>query len=299
MPLYRAYGLVLDSELELPELPVTTSAAAILTIRLGKVVFDAPETSRVICRPVSVGEMNLFYRGVGTALVQDGSRITLNPWEGADGLAVRLFLLQQVLSIVLLQRGLVVLHSSSVIIDGKAISFVGRAGQGKSTMAATLSAMGYPALSDDVLAIEAGPDRGFMAQPGLTHLKLSEEAVAITGDKFIAGQTIRDRSNKKLCLMRGAGPVSPAPLGAIFLLTTGEGVEIQQAPPARGVIELIRQSYGAEVLPHVGRAASHFRQCADIARNVPIYVLSRQRDLSLVQAIAEKVIECVRRPLPS
>jgi hypothetical protein len=292
--LYRAYGLTVESDLELPELPASSSGSTALTILERRVDFEAPDTSKVICRATGKGELVVYSKGVGTALVRNGSEILIQPGAGVDPLTLRLFLLQQVMAMALWQRGLLVLHAGAVVIDGKAAAFVGASGQGKSTLVAALGRLGCPVLCDDVLAIEMGSG-ALMAQVGLTHLKLTEQARENVGVGTDA-QTIPDRSNKKLCAMDGKA-TEAAPLGAIFLLATGERVELLKVATARAVIELVRQSYGAELLPHLGKAGNHFEQCAEIARTIPMYVLSRPRDFSLLPKIAEEVIQRVRQPL--
>lgn len=297
MPLYRAYGLTLDSELELPELCATDSGPAALTIRLGRIEYEGPHRGKVICRPVSDRAVLVVFEPIGVALVKDGKEITLTPSEKAAPLAVRLFLLQQVMAMALWQRDYLLLHAGAVVLDEKAVVFMGGSGQGKSTMVAAMNALGCPALCDDVLAIEMKRN-GPMAQVGLTHLKLSEAARELAGVGLGEAQLIPDRSEKRLYALK-SNAVEAAPLRAIFLLVSGERIEFQEAPPARALIELVRQSYGAELVAPLGKAARHFEQCAEIARTVPIFVLSRPRDLSSLRAVARQVIERVRQSLPS
>jgi hypothetical protein len=56
------------------------------------------------------------------------------------------------------RRGGVILHASSVVVDGRAIVFLGHSGAGKSTMAEIASAFGADVLSDDrtIVTVEHG-----------------------------------------------------------------------------------------------------------------------------------------------
>ncbi|MCB7137061.1 hypothetical protein [Cellulosimicrobium marinum] len=56
-------------------------------------------------------------------------------------------------SLVLYLRGTSVLHASAVSHDGRTVAFMGRSGQGKSTMAALLCAAGAELVTDDVLPV--------------------------------------------------------------------------------------------------------------------------------------------------
>jgi hypothetical protein len=85
-------------------------------------------------------------------------------------------LLDQALPMVLGLRGIPTLHASTVITPRGVCGFVGPAGVGKSTLAASFAAAGYPALSDDCLAIKE--ERGFFAIPAYPGLRLWTDSSA-------------------------------------------------------------------------------------------------------------------------
>ena len=90
--------------------------------------------------------------------IRAGSEIRHAP-EIPEGI-LRAFLLGRCTGIVLIQRGLLTLHGSSVLHDGKAIAFVGASSWGKSTTAAALCTRGYRFGSDDMVAIASGSTSG-------------------------------------------------------------------------------------------------------------------------------------------
>lgn len=295
MPVYHAYGLQLDSDLELPELLPSDSKTSTFRLFHGKVEFQPPNTDRVIARPLSEEETVVYFKGVGAALIHKNGTIVLDAAEGADALTLRLFVLQQVLGVALLQRGYFVLHAAAAVVNGMAVAFCGSSGQGKSTMTAALSRLECPVLTDDVLAVDMSSSGPPMALPGLLQLKLTEATRAEIGSEIVAVQTIRDRAAKKLCAIRGVPIREAVPLHSIYLLETGTSFEIRPTSPARSAIELVRQTYGADLLPHIGRSISHFEQCASLARAISISVLSRPRDLGLLDEIGRGVMARVRR----
>jgi hypothetical protein len=63
------------------------------------------------------------------------------------------YLLGPVLGLLLRLRGVMCLHASAVAIEDRGVAFVGSAGAGKSTTAAAFSKLGYPVLSDDIVAL--------------------------------------------------------------------------------------------------------------------------------------------------
>ena len=92
---------------------------------------------------------------------------------------MRHLLLDQVMPLVL-SRDRLVLHASAVATPAGAAAFIGFTGAGKSTLAASLSAAGFPILSDDCLVIERD-GRGFLARPFYPGARLWPDSVHAVG----------------------------------------------------------------------------------------------------------------------
>lgn len=61
--------------------------------------------------------------------MEQGKRIVVSPIPGADERKVRLFILGTCMAVIMMQRGILPLHGSAVVIDGWAYAFVGHSGQ--------------------------------------------------------------------------------------------------------------------------------------------------------------------------
>jgi hypothetical protein len=292
VPPLTIYGLVIDSELDFPQLHPASSRTPEISLRIGKVDFEPRNSrqSRVRYKPLSSREVIVHYDGVGTALVQNGASITLQPAHDADPLCLLLFVLQQVLGVLLLQRGFLVLHASAAAIRGRAIAFAGPSGQGKSTLAAALTEYaGAQIITDDVLAIDfSNPDLP-LALPGLAQLKLDEPTRAQICPRANAEQRIADGSSKALCEVEAVRADHAVPLAAIYLLETAPTLSFTPVPKARAAIELVRHTYGSRLLDAINLSARHFQQTADLVRGVPVVTLACPRDLSLLPKIAERI----------
>ena len=72
---------------------------------------------------------------------------------------------------VLRLRGELVLHTSAVAWDGRAVTFTGQSGMGKTTMAAVACAGGAAIVTDDVLRVDRDGD-GSKVYTGTVHLRL-------------------------------------------------------------------------------------------------------------------------------
>jgi hypothetical protein len=207
---YKAFGLTISSEVELPGM-VSGSGDELnpsdpdVKITLGKV-----DPSRVSGAQVeganylvSEGEVYLWWDDIGKVWISKGELVTVEPiadLEGSDELNLIPFLLGPVMALLLHQRGFLVLHgsavkvslvsqgsavtrSSSIFSQDKstvngfpgAVAFLGHRGNGKSTTAIHLYVEGYPLVADDILAIKF-EDGKPVVYPGYPHVRLSDEA---------------------------------------------------------------------------------------------------------------------------
>ena len=112
--IYRAYGLTIESELELPEL-IEDNGVPEVSVRFG----TAPEMPDAnIGRNQRVratkDELLLMVEDVATYYVEGGNRIIVEPIATGDEAAIRLFLLGSAFGALLQQRGYYVLHGSAV-----------------------------------------------------------------------------------------------------------------------------------------------------------------------------------------
>ncbi len=85
------------------------------------------------------------------------------------------YLLGPILGFVLRTHGVVTLHASAVVIDGRAVALAGAARAGKSTTAAAFALRGFPVLTDDIVAlVSEGED--FLVQADCPVLRLWPES---------------------------------------------------------------------------------------------------------------------------
>ena len=111
----------------------------------------------------------VLIKDIGIFRIIEGKLIT---WKKANNNVTEddliTFLLGSVLSICLIQRGLLVLHANALEKDGKSIICLGESGSGKSTLACILMQQGWNLLADDLVAIN---DQDFVL-PGVSRIKL-------------------------------------------------------------------------------------------------------------------------------
>jgi hypothetical protein len=292
---YLAYGLTVHSALPLPEL-VPGEAEADVIVRLEKVAYSLPEPVDGRSHFWMIDEgIYLFYEEAGTFLVRGGREILIDPVPGVEERVLRLFILGPALGVLLHQRGLLVLHASAVSVNGAVVAFLGGPGWGKSTTAASMYARGHGIVADDITAVEVAKDHPLVF-PGFPQLKLWPEAVTALGEDPEMLYPLHPRLEKRgRRITEGFSP-NPLPLRCIYVLAEGQIPEIESLQPQETLVELIRHSYGTQLLKFSG-ASTHFLQCADLAKKVAIRRLKRPRSLSGLFDLVRTVEEDLARDL--
>ncbi len=167
-------------------------------------------------------------------------------------------------------RGAWVFHAGAVILGGRAWGLLGSKGAGKSTTALTLSGLGHPVLSDDVLIVEDGQ---VLAGPRFTDLRHDAPGAEDLG---VVGLRRRWR------LPLPAAPWS-APLGGWFVLDWGDEFSSASVPaPERFGALIDAYSFADEPIePRALLALSGH----------PMLRVTRPRDLDQLDAFGDYLAE--------
>ncbi|HEX3717562.1 MAG TPA: hypothetical protein VH595_06310 [Verrucomicrobiae bacterium] len=284
-----AYGLAIQSEIQLPEAPATTAPPQVI-IRFGKVEKPrgAADAERVYA--IDREEFRVFWRGVGTFVIRSGREVIIEPEPDCEEAIMRLYVLGPALGILLHQRGLLVLHASVVSIDGCVIGFLGEKGWGKSTMAAALNARGHALVTDDILAVTPYAYGPPMAQPGLPHFKLWPEAVVASfgGDP---NNLVRIHSKVEKRIREADSDVGwePAPLRRLYVLDRGPTLESIPMTQSMALMALVRHSYLSRFMRLLDGTKENFLQCSRLVQSASIHRLQRPSDLNVLGEVVRLV----------
>jgi hypothetical protein len=284
---YCAYGLGIGSELPLPEL-VAAQASADVTIRFGERTSSLEGANPCgYSFQADTNEIHLWWEGIGRFRIRAGREIIIELEKGIDDALLRTLVLGPALAVLLHQWGVLILHGSAVVLDGTAIGFLGQSGAGKSTMAATLHARGYPVLADDVIAIRkvAGTP---LVLPAYPQLNLWPDSAASLGEDLSRVSRLHSRIEKRAIPAAAGFPRNPLPLYCLYVLEKGPRCGIEPLRPQEAFVELLRHSYGQRLL-NAGGAPSHFEQCASLVRTTRIRRLTVCRALSRLDLLAQLV----------
>ncbi len=137
-----------------------------------------------------------------------------------------------------------VLHSSTIDIEGAGVGFVGHNGAGKSTTTSYFLKKGYPLVADDVSSLEFIDDIP-VVYPGIPRIKLWPETLELWDNKLQCFH-LHSQSTKRSCVVENFHD-EPTHLKHIYVIERGEKTEIKDISPQERLIELIRNSYCANI----------------------------------------------------
>lgn len=288
---YAAYGFTLSTELALPELlDATVGGPADVVFRLGAVDPTLPKD--VAGNPDAWATRDtamMRFDKSATFLVRNGREIIIDRHPGTPDETVRLLLLGPVLGALLAQRGFLVLHGSSAVIDGQAIAIVADKGTGKSTLAAAFHAAGHGIATDDLVAVDVDAPGGPMVYPGFPQLKLYPEAAAQINDRPNELPRVSPELEKRSCRATTDFPRARLPLRRVYSLADGTHEAIHLLPPQSAFFELVKHTFVLSMVRATGQEAAHFRQAIALARSIPINKLERRRLLSVLPSVVQLV----------
>jgi energy-coupling factor transporter ATP-binding protein EcfA2 len=294
---YRAFGLVLASRRELPELPEVDPGAAvdveILDGPLGPPDLDSGGEG---VGHREAADRSLYHkRGVGVFAVEAGRRIVIDEVADVDPRAVRLGILGPAMAMVLEQRGLLLLHGSGTAIDGRAALFVGPNSCGKSSLAAALCGLGHPLLTDDLAAIDTRGSAPAVI-PAFPYMKLWPHDRE-RSPRFTSCTPVHPDVDKLGFRLAEATPDQPVPLARIYLLQPGDSIELGDLGRQSAFRSLLGRLYAVRFGDRFLRDLDPARllaQGSQVLRRASMRVLTRPPQDAPPERLADVVLADMR-----
>jgi hypothetical protein len=248
----------------------------------------------------------LFYSdGARFAVERKGREVWADWPEGYTLEDAATYLVGPVLGFVLRLRGVTPLHASAIAVENQAIALVGMPGAGKSTTAAAFARLGFPVLSDDVVALEDGRD-GFLVAPGYPRVNLWPDSVRTLFGSEDALPHITPTWPKHYLPLNQNGcrfQSEQLPLGGIYLLGEREpGLtepRIEDVPAVEAVMTLVANTYVNYLLDrHMRR--QEFDLLSRLVTSVPVRRVRPAADPRAVFDLCEAIAkDAGSRMMPS
>lgn len=219
-------------------------------------------------------------------VVREGDTILYHVRKPLPEGALQSYLFGVLMSTLLRQRGMLVLHACSVARDGNAVAFVGESGWGKSTLAEYFCQRGYTLLSDDVLAIDASGDARPQVIPGYPQIRLRTEAGRHLRPDFDDLPRVNAKQAKRFTTPT-AFPEAPVPLRQVYLLdpTYAEATRREPVEKRGALLRLVHHTRATNLVKAPAFQSQLFQQCEQVVRHVPVHRLHRARDLDRLDEI--------------
>ena len=261
---YRAFGLTIRSEIDLPELaPADPAGAEADDVHIFRGAIDAaPDGARRLDSASQVSETDVWLEmEAGRYRASGGRTIVVDQAPRASARDTRLYLLGTMMGAILHQRGILPLHANAIALDDHAIALAGASGAGKSTLAACFQARGRRVLSDDVCAVTFDADGQAQVAPGLARIKLWGDTLVALGRDRAGLDPIADDMDK-FSLPIGRASDTPAPMKRLYILNPGgdPAVTLARLVGPEAVNAVLSNIYRWPLATAMGRAARQFEQ---------------------------------------
>lgn len=258
--LFTAFGLIIESEIELPEL-ITAKGQAKAAIVWGQVP-DQLKTpvEKTPWFEVEAGKFLLTVEGIAKYYVENGNLIVIEPHKDANLEDVRVFLLNTALAALLKQKGYLVVHGAAAVVKGKAVAFVGPSGAGKTSIALNLLDRGYKLLTDEICAIKIQNGKPVIF-PSMPQLNVWRDTLLAEGKDVNSCRPIRQGLAKYAVPIENQFAEEAMELSSIVLLThhNQETILCEAVKGGEKLKRLVMNSYFAET---VVDKTQHFKTCA-------------------------------------
>lgn len=294
---YEVYGLIVQSEVEFPEVLLADPTNTIdVTIQYG----EMPDV--VYAKKAEGYESYLVFPRyswfhvpeVGDYYIENGTTIIVKMENDPDSKLFRAMILGAALTTALMQRNIIAIHGGCVTINNKGVLISGYCGSGKSTIVTELMKHADGFVADDTVAIDVTSE-GVYARPTYPQQKLCRDAAIHYG--YDIKKLVRlDEEREKYGIKRVDEFVKePVELGLFCTISIYDGDEliIEEITGAEKIDTIYKNLYLSHVYREIGAVPEFMKNCLLMAQMVPMILIKRPRNKNTIQQIVEKINESI------
>ncbi|MGH9409293.1 MAG: hypothetical protein ACRD1V_07545 [Vicinamibacterales bacterium] len=303
---YGVYGVTISSDmpLALPQyahaalgrIECVSAARSHFAAALDGVVFSSPPESWYQYAFLDDGSTYVRWSNVGEFLVDgDGHGVVCRREPGASSESFEVYLFGQALSFALVRQRFEPLHATAVAVEGQAVAFLGGNAFGKSSLAASFFAAGYPLITDDLLLPHVTPG-ATIVYPGPPRIKLFSKTARRILDGDAPGIPMHGNTTKMILPVDESRHCAvPVPLRCIYVLAPpraagrGPDVVVERLTAREAFLSLVRWTFNRRLVD-ARRLASQFALASTIAAAIPVKRLTYPRALERLDDVRRKVL---------
>jgi hypothetical protein len=303
---YCVHGLLVESGFELPELLAVSQAGpdALLDTRPARLsMASLPDTiphHAVSKDGYLIGDGQVFIsltNGI-RCLVEQGESVIIDPGSDEAMPAARLFAMSAGLGTLLHQRGYIPVHCAAIETPAGCVVFAGNAGDGKSTLAASLSGAGFMLFTDDRLTLHRTGQSPYTAVPSVPVLHLFEDGAGLAGLDGSELAVNSYRFGKHVHLVPHRYAAAPRPVAGMYFTDwhddAGHPPQIAPMGSIDAMMRLRRDISLAHLVELLGQETQFLPWAAGLCRSVPVFSLMRPRDHARHSESLDLIIRHVR-----
>lgn len=311
---YRLYGLVVESEVPISEVPAleqpTKPDVQIVYGRLPRDMKDHPNYAPVFSQvPEAAWHCNVdvqqhfFGTQVGSFEITGGNRIVVDAYGDPEDVRLRAYMMGTALGSILCQKGYLPFHSGSLKIGDRTLLIVGRSGAGKSTLTSSLVTRGYQFLSDDVTPVSMADTGESVAHSSYPQRKLSGPMCSELGYDLtkLSRLVVKKVESKYNIPADGSWYDGTAPLGwfvEIMLAPEGSPLTLTEITGSAKLGLLIQNLYRRSVFMTFGISPAAMKQLLSIAAEIPMFRILRPQGeptRESADAVTDLVLEALKQ----
>lgn len=302
---YTAYGLIFSAPIVLPFASLSRSLTneVDVTVSLGKTPEKLPNPIKKRTRkPAWMGRWEMTkdaflmdVPGVARYLVTRGDHVRVSLY--GDEYLAGVYIAGTVSNILLIQRGIITFHASSITTEAGATLFLGPSGVGKSSILAALLNRGYSMLSDDTSGIVLDADKGVTVLPSFSRTRLRADTLKMVGWRVPApAQTLTREGVDKYSLPVERFHSTPAPLRSVYILTRKDiqDVRVKRLAFFPAFKWLRKYVYKKAILAATGHHLKLFRALEEITNTKPVSLVERPMHSFLIDTLADRICADLR-----
>ncbi len=298
---YLYYGLTVSSEIRLPELTKIDGATVEREPDIALTTGDVPETlphAEIRMPTYEVCHQQFFLLrapGIARYLVTWPGEVRIEAHIDENDARVRTFILGTVFSLILHQRGLMVMHASAARFGKHTLLFCGPSGAGKSTMAASLANMGGQIISDDISVIDTSKEDSPIILPSMSCVKLWPDVL----DMFDMEPKDKELLSLNKYHVEFDICLSPAPVTHLFQLEKANpgqtnAVAFNQGQQALRVVS--KNIYRPRIVAKMQLSSRKHADAATLAASICVGTIKRAKNLEAIHETADWLLRNLDAP---